>query len=273
MKVFCVPLVIAASFGWYGYQFYDVFYSKVFPASHAIMALVIGCSVVIMLFGIMSTNLMGMQSLLTNAVFAVILSHTELARRFKELMPQSGFYNGMRLIKEKPEGETTEKSSTELFTKAFLLLCHQKRMTSEYSKMVLLLSSFYLACITLLIYATLSVLISAGDLTTVKTSSAVTHGLLFLFYLFSFFALCNTGQVLLDRQRETAGGIQRAYFRYKGEWSPEFVDYAEFVREKYEEAVGLSPYAFFTLDRSGFLNTMALVFTYLIVLLQFKVAE
>ena len=56
-------------------------------------------------------------------------------------------------------------------------------------------------------------------------------------------------------------------------WSQETQDLADHTLTKYERPVEISPYSFFNLNRAGFLSTLALVFTYLIVLVQFRTSE
>ena len=144
-------------------------------------------------------------------------------------------------------------------------------MNSVFSKILLLLSTYYLISITLFSYGFLIVLVT--ELNMVKISSVICHLLLFLFYLFTFFSLCSIGQDFVDVQLQTSNALNRAYFLFKGQFKTETENYLEFVKEKLEKPVALSPYSFFNLDRSGFLATVALIFTYLIVLLQFKTTE
>ena len=99
------------------------------------------------------------------------------------------------------------------------------------------------------------------------------QSLLCAYYYFTFGLICFLGQGLKDQQKETADALARVYYRCRRSWHPDTIAYAEFVKNRVERPNGLSPYSFFTLDRSGFLSTMALIFTYLIVLLQFKTSE
>ena len=224
---------------------------------------------------------MGMQTILSNVVGAVTLSHLELERRFDGLLLTEGkdLADCPVLIDEElriEEGcsnkdKSSEKDVVKLLGQTFILCSHQERMVSRFSSLILLISSFYLICITLFSYGSLAVLVD--DMNILKTVSTMTHTLLFLYYLFTFGVICFLGQDLMDRQRNTSNALSRVYHRFKHGWSQETKGYAKFVKSKIESPIGLSPYSFFTLDRSGFLSTMALIVTYLIVLLQFKVSE
>ena len=153
----------------------------------------------------------------------------------------------------------------------FLLLKFQKETNEVYASLNLFLSYYYLVTITLLSYGTSAHLMSSINI--LKASLILTFSLLFFLYLFAFFRLCSKSQEMIDAQGEAAEAFERVIFKYQRKWSVEVCDEAHFVWRNYCKTMPLSPYSFFNLNRSAFLQCMALIFTYLIVLLQFKISE
>ena len=77
----------------------------------------------------------------------------------------------------------------------------------------------------------------------------------------------------VDFQAETADKLGQTIFLCKNKWNTETTELAQYVLTKYEKPIPLSPYSMFNLNRSGFLSTIAIVVTYLVVLLQFRSSE
>ena len=232
--------------------------------------------------GLVSTTLVGMQTVLSNAVTTLSLSHLELKKRFDSLYATSNKNKEFPMEINEPNSEeqppmklgnskTVEEETLKLLWKTLALLNHQERVIAKFSPLLLVIVSFYLICITLFCYSSVSVLVAKMNI--LMFSSALSHGLLFVYYLFTFGVISFLGQALMDQQKETADALARVYYQNRLSWTEATRDYAELVKEKVQKTIGLSPYSFFTLDRSGFLSTLALVFTYLILLLQFKTSE
>ena len=284
--IFIIPTTVGICYAWYSYNYYTIYFMKYFPGIWWILLILI-TSFGSVFFGFMSTIMMGCQGLLMNAAIAVGLSHQELSKRFNKVVTKQQEFQDKPTIDElRPltvssiDGKTeskdshsliNEKSMIKLFSKAHMLSVQQEKMDLVFSKMILLLSTYYLISITLFSYGFLIVLFT--ELNLFKTSSVLCHVLLFLFYMSTFFSLCSSGQDFIDGKMQTSDALNRVYFMFKGQFKRETENYFEFVKEKLEKPIALSPYSFFNLDRSGFLATMAIVFTYLIVLVQFKTAE
>ena len=115
--------------------------------------------------------------------------------------------------------------------------------------------------------------ILGSDLNQTKIASNVTYALIFFSYLYAFFLVCSECQDLLDKQEDAADTLGRMILLHKKEWSEDTRDLADYVLDKYSKKIPVSPYGFFELNRCGFLSTIALVLTYLIVLLQFKTTQ
>ena len=209
-----------------------------------------------------SSLMMGSQMMVSMTTKAMALSHMELCKRFLS-------------IRRKPEKDSerakVEEGISDLFFKADRLIQTAETANLTLQSLVLYLCSYYLVTTTLFGYACLTVLISG--LNAVKLSLAVSNGLFFALYLFSFYSLCDESQKLIDCEARTAKAIQEAIYKHNKTWSQEMQEQANFIKEKYANPPLFSPYSLFTLNRSGFLSTIALAFTYLIVLLQFKTAE
>ena len=281
--IFVVPSIVGICYAWYGYNYYTIYYENYFPGIGWMVLLLLACFGSVFI-GFLSTNIMGCQGLLMNAVVAVSSSHKELSMRLNDLVVNRQEYHESPMIQQvvetvkketKPEEKDCknddEKTIINLFSKAYKLSVQQEKMNSVFSKVVLLMSTYFLISITLFSYGFLIVLVTKMNM--LKISSVISHVLLFLFYLFSFFSLCSIGQDFVDGQVQTSNALNRAYFMFKGQFKTETENYLEFVKEKLEKPIALSHYSFFKLDRSGFLATLALIFTYLIVLLQFKTTE
>ena len=130
-----IPIaVISSVYGWYAYNLYESYYRLYFPSLTVLIVLVvttIGSSV----FGLVSTTIVGMQTVVSNAVAVVALSHLELKKRFDFIYGQAseGAKYPMGIPTESNDQnlsrdnglKDTETDTLKLMASTFTLLSHQ----------------------------------------------------------------------------------------------------------------------------------------------------
>ena len=137
--------------------------------------------------------------------------------------------------------------------------------------MFFFLCSFYVLTITLFSYSCLSIWIS--NLNILKISSAMLFFVLFICYVVAYFGLCSFGQNLINAQAKARKSLNKVMCAHQRKWSQDTVDLAYYTMTRYAEDLSISPYSFFSINHSVYASSLALIFTYLIVLLQFKTSE
>ena len=275
-KVFimAVPILLGLAYGWYFYDMFQILYGAIIP-NKFIMSMYVISGWGSVYFCFFSTLMSGFQTLVTMSGQAISYSHLELGKRFQVLTQSAHILNSKPLRKSGTQVAQPVKGHEQdafvLLNKADKLIDEHESTNQKFESAVFFLCSYYLIMTTLLSYGCLTTMVS--EINPAKRSLAVSYTLFFISYLFVFFVLSNESQKIIDSQKATIKIMGTTIFRCQGLWSESTREFAIFVKAKYDKIIPLSPYSFFSLDRSGFLNTVALVFTYLIVLLQFKTTE
>ena len=157
------------------------------------------------------------------------------------------------------------------FDKAMSLLELQKKLNTVYGGLAFLIPYIFLVTITVASYG--SLLIIGSEQNALKMATTLNFVMMFVYYFYALFIFFSDCQMMLDSQEAAAEKLAKAIFMHKKKWSNETTDLGTFLLSKYEKTIHLSPYSMFNLNRPGFLNSLAIIFTYLIVLLQFRSSE
>ena len=128
--------------------------------------------------------------------------------------------------------------------------------------------SKYLFTLTIYSYAAMIVLFSEGLRSTFAIS--IFYCTCTVYYIYNFYILASNGQEMTEAQNETKEELEEFYFGHHNHWSAETRNKICLLMTKISRPKPMTPLGFFTLSKSGFLSSIALVFTYLIVLLQFR---
>ena len=146
----------------------------------------------------------------------------------------------------------------------------QKRSNKVYGGILFLFSAHYLVAITMYSYG--AFLIFFNDLAMNKLAISAFYITCSAYYAYNLYILCSSGQTLIDAQEEARETLEEAFYENRWDWNVQTRDKICLLMTKMGKDKPMTPLGFYSLTKQGFLSTMALVFTYLIVLLQFKAA-
>ena len=215
-----------------------------------------------------SPLILSTQSIMYFLCKAIDLSHETVANKIDSMASNM---NQKKLDTDPNEIKTmTNEELKVLMQKAVKVLSYQENLSDLCGTLVFFLCSFYVVTITLFSYSGMSLWISNFGM--FHIASAINSDCLLLCYIAAFYSLCSFGQELVDSQTKARRALERLLYTHQRKWDQETMDLAYFLMCKYSDDLSLCPYSFFSLNRAGFLSSIALIFTYLIVLLQFRTA-
>ncbi len=148
-------------------------------------------------------------------------------------------------------------------------------LNAALSAEMLTLCGAYLLCLTTFSYTCLSSFMKKNKgLQLYVASFCVTTFLLSIIFGAVFYALCWVGQSVEDSREKAREALEDFLVEWETAGSEEEVrGQLATLASQMEAPDPVSPFSAFAVNHAGFLNTMTTSFTYLIVFLQFKVAE
>ena len=226
--------------------------------------------------GIASPALLASIFLILYIVLYVCSLYSMLDRVLRVISLNDKEVAGKKLFKMLVEDEETEEKavyySIESAVQYGLEVCHLNKKVND------AMGSFFLVMFVNLILSLICCLYGAASIFFVKFNEMILFVSL-SFILWSLcmgnfiFNVCSVGQAIENARREAKYAIENLRRESKTEIKENTISDINLLIERLGEPGPLSPKYFFAVNHSAFLGISSTIFTYLIVLTQFKISE